>query len=418
MLPKTGRGRIRRKVDEMRIGILTFHSQLNYGGVLQCWTLQTALENAGHKVFVIDRWLDRTNIILERGYDKFGFRQWIRFIICSALGLGNLGRFLRVRRTKRFIHRFLKLTPFHFVDWKDAPQDIGVDVIVVGSDQVWHCGNFGDPRPYLLENAPPIPAIAYAASFGMAAIPQYVFSKTDDVEAEPIYRRCMGRFKAISCREAEGVRLCKEFGANAEHVVDPTLLLDAEDWKPLVDRVDCEARRKPCLVCYFLSEDIEKAVELLEVFAKARKCCVKVFVNYGKDRLLPFPSSRIKAKTWLKGMEKRILGDVMICASAGPKEFVRAIADATWVVSDSFHALMFSIVFKKNVRILKPQTESRRQMFARIVEFAGHANGPLVVDSVSAALDSIEKGERVEFDYRWLGERIRESQCWLQANLK
>lgn len=400
----------------MKIGLLTFHSQLNYGGVLQCWALQTALEKMGHEVVVIDRWFDDSRNIHNTIYDRMGWMQWVKFWICSFLGLGYLNRWLRIRATKRFLREWLNLTPYHFVNWEGAPSDLGVDLLVVGSDQVWHCGDWGDPRPYLLEGAPDILAIAYAASFGMTAIPKHVFSKMNEVEAEQIYRIGLGRFKAISCREAAGARLCKELGANAEHVVDPTLLLDAEDWKPLVDSVKCEAKKKPCLVCYFLSEDIEKAFELLEVFAKARKCCVKIFVNFGKEGLLPFPSSRNKAKTWLKGLEKRIFGGVTICASAGPKEFVRAFADATWVVSDSFHALMFSTVFKKNVRILRPKTEFRQKMFARIEEFAAHAEGPLVAESLAEALASLRRGETVAIDERWLEQRRAFSLEFLRKN--
>ena len=122
----------------MKIGILTFHSQLNYGGVLQCWALQTALEKLGHKVVVVDRWLSDDNSMLEQGYNKFGFKQWIKFAIRASLGLGDINQWLRVRRTKRFLAQYIKRTQYHFVDWSAAPKDLGVDMLVVGSDQVWH----------------------------------------------------------------------------------------------------------------------------------------------------------------------------------------------------------------------------------------------------------------------------------------
>ena len=98
----------------MKIGILTFHSQLNYGGVLQCWALQTALEKMGHEVVIIDRWLTPDNWHLERGYDRKQKKWWLRFWLRSLLGLGDMRFWLRVRRTKRFIHEKLHLTSFHF----------------------------------------------------------------------------------------------------------------------------------------------------------------------------------------------------------------------------------------------------------------------------------------------------------------
>ena len=216
----------------MKIGILTFHSQLNYGGVLQCWALQTALERMGHEVVVIDRWFDEENYRLERDYAKFGVRQWVRFWIRSLLGLGDLNGWLRVKRTKKFIKEKLKLTQYHFVEWKDAPDKLGVDILVVGSDQVWHCGDWGDPRVYLLNNAPILPTIAYAASFGMFSLPKFLSednSEMASIETEKFYKQGLKKFKAISCRETEGVELCHHLEVDAVHVVDPTLLDD----KPL-----------------------------------------------------------------------------------------------------------------------------------------------------------------------------------------
>lgn len=389
----------------MKIGILTFHSQLNYGGVLQCWALQTALVKMGHEIVVLDRWFDANNSLLERDYRNWGQRKWVKFWIRSLFGLGDMRPWLRVRRTKKFLRQYIMRTPYHFVEWNDAPKGLGIDAIVVGSDQVWHCGDCGDPRVYLLEDAPEIPAIAYAASFGMTAIPQFISDSQKDIEAKPFYERDLFRFKAVSCRESEGVRLCEEFGIHAEHVVDPTLLLQGEDWKPLVGSTCGEGVKKQSLVCYFLSEKVKEAIPVLESFAKKTKCTVKVFVHHSHADLLPFPSSCTKLKVWAKGIWNRLFGRVSICVSAGPKEFVKAFSDATWIVSDSFHALMFATVFKRNVRILRPKTEFRRKMFARIEEFAVHAEGPLVAESLAEALASIRRGERVAVDAQWLEKR-------------
>ena len=92
----------------MKIGILTFHSQLNYGGVLQCWALQTALEKMGHEVVVIDRWLSDDNYMLERGYDKFGVKEWMKFAVRAPLWLGDMSQWLRVWRTKKFLRQNIK----------------------------------------------------------------------------------------------------------------------------------------------------------------------------------------------------------------------------------------------------------------------------------------------------------------------
>ena len=398
----------------MKIGILTFHSQLNYGGVLQCWALQTALEKMGHEVVVIDRWLDADNFLLERGYPKWGLKHWARFCLRTALGLGDINGWLRVRRTKRFLKERLKLTSYHFVEWKDAPQELGVDLLVVGSDQVWHCGDFGDPRVYLLEGAPSIPAIAYAASFGFANYPPFLNeSSHDKIEAVTVYMAGLKRFKAISCREAEGVKLCGQLDISAVHVLDPTLLLDVSEWSSLASPIRTGARRR--LVCYFMSVDVEDALPELLRFAESENCEITVLLN--DIYPIPAPNNMEKMRRWWQLLRYRWSHCLNVFDSAGPREFVNAMANADFVLSDSFHALMFSVIFRKNVRILKPQNKFRAKMFSRITEMARHMTGPAVSSDVMTALDSFRHNESSAIDKEWLAEQQKQSFDFLRQNI-
>ena len=399
----------------MKIGILTFHSQLNYGGVLQCWALQTALEKLGHEVVVIDRWQDKDNSWLEKGYDEYGMFQWIKFLVRSAMGLGNINQWLRVRRTKRFLTEHLRLTPYHLFDWKDAPKELGIDMFVVGSDQVWHCGDWGDPRVYLLEGAPKIPAIAYAASFGLTELPKYLSERDGDSLAEPVYRAGLKKFKAISCRESEGVSLCRKLGFKAEHVLDPTLLVNKADWECLI-RVE-KKHSKTRVVCYLLGTDYKIVLQRLVRFSRENDCEVEIFVDQWVFYALPMPTSASKFVQWATGLKRKVFGKVRICDSAGPIEFVRAIANADFVVSDSFHALMFSIIFGRKVRILAPKSSHRKKMFARIEEFASKMTWQVVVDSLDAALKSFVDDDVATIDSTWLESRRGESLDFLQRSI-
>lgn len=386
----------------MKVGILTFHSQLNYGGVLQCWALQTVLEKMGHDVVVIDRWLQADNLDLECGFNKCRIGFWAKFLLRLMLGLGDWARLQRARKTKRFIKTHLKLTPYHFVEWEDAPKDLGIDMLIVGSDQVWHCGDWGDPRAYLLEGAPQIPAIAYAASFGMASLPEWT-NKDRQISSIPLYKDGLKRFRAISCRETEGVAICKSIGFEATHVVDPTLLawLDGE-----------KAEKKNELVCYFMSESIDDNIDELEEFAQRNCCAVKILTK--NPPLLPIPKSIGMLMQNRKRNKAMVSSNLQIMASASPADFFNAFKAAKYVISDSFHALMFSICFGCNVRILRPRSEFRKTMFARIEEFANHANGTLLVDSVHDAISSFRDGKFVEFDRAWLTAIRKDSLSWLQ----
>lgn len=389
-------------IFKMKIGILTFHSQLNYGGVLQAYAMQMALQEMGHDAVVIDRWLDEHNGHLFGPFLN-NWKGWIGTLIRGFAGTGKFGRLFRHWHTIRFIRQKLNLTPYHFDEWKDAPKELGVDIILVGSDQVWN-GNYGRPRPYLLEGAPSMPAVAYAASFGMRALPEELIA---------VYREGFKRFKAISVREAEGIGLVESQGATATHVVDPTLLLEPSIWKM---KVKGSPKQKRTLVCYLLAEDVEALYPQLYAFAKAQHCKVKVLVDW---YTLPFPKTVSQVIQRIKHIVRNIFSPVKLDFAAGPQAFLNAFANATWLLSDSFHAVMFSSIFGKNVRILRPKNEFRKKMFARIEEFAKSsvASGNLIAEDVPSALASFANDDPLQFNQDVIAQRRTESKAWLENAL-
>ena len=116
----------------MKLGILTFHSQQNYGGVLQCFALKAALEAKGDEVVIVDRWLDPQRRLLL-GVLSGSWFYVLRYLIAVLRRRQPLAPLIRAVRSIRFV-KGVGVTPYHFVDWKDAPQDLGVDCLVVGSD--------------------------------------------------------------------------------------------------------------------------------------------------------------------------------------------------------------------------------------------------------------------------------------------
>lgn len=389
----------------MKLGILTFHSQLNYGGVLQAFALQTALMRAGYDVSVMDRWLSTTNDALVGPWRALTWKAKVVCVLRTLFGLGDGGRLLRHWRTVGFIRAHFRLTQEHFVDWSEpAGQQVAVDCLVVGSDQVWHGGDWGNPRPYLLEGAPKISAIAYAASFGMRQIPK---------ELEPLYREGLRRFSAISVREAEGIQLVESMGAQATHVVDPTLLLEPTVWR---EQVAIKKRGRLLLTVYVLSENVDALLPKLEAFASRTGAEVRVLVNNYARPFPKTPRALVRHLCWLLWCS---LSPVKLCLSAGPQEFLDAFAQADWVLSDSFHALMFSSIFNKQVAILRPKSDERKAMFARIEEFVEAATeGPVIEDSVETALARFERGETMAFRHDVIQARREASWAWLRAALE
>ena len=385
----------------MRIGILTLHDSVNYGAVLQAYALRSHLTAFGHEAVVIDRRRNPDLTLRAPPARPRTFRLFGIFPCEAHDGLREAA--VRIARTEEFLLRDVGLTSFRFSDWRMAPEDLGLDLIVVGSDQVWNANNL-DPADYLLRNVPGgIPGIAYAASIGMPAFP-----------AERIgeFRAGFARFGAIGVREAEAAEMVRALGFVAEHVVDPVLLAERTAWDGLLAGANSETGR---VFAYFLAEDLDAVAAPLARFARRRQTRADLFVDWFA-RKTPNGVSR-----WLKNRRhasrlSRMGVDLHL--DAGPVEFIRAIAASEVVVSNSYHALMFALKFGKEVRIVLPTHPVRRKMNARLREFEDLVTGAqLVLPDLAAALVSLESGERISIRAEELSSRITASRDWLSRVL-
>lgn len=400
-----------------RVGILTFHSQLNYGGVLQAWALQEALRGLGCDVRVIDRWQSPTAVFLWGLLARRTPMAFVRLALCMALGCGRVADTLRRARTARFIRDRLALTPYHFYRWEELEgRDLGLDCVVVGSDQVWTtAAENNEPDVYLLQGAPGHPkAISYAASFS-----------TPDVAER--WRRTflegLARFSAISVREAQGVAIAERLGFRAEHVLDPTQLIPATVWRERLSVRPRPAGAKPMLVCYFMqgfaSEALLPRLRALRRFAKRMGCEVHLLLDCSYTDL-PHGPKALLAHLRRLGRYLAAARGIHVHRAAGPREFVGLFANATWVLSESFHAMMFASLFGKEMRVLTPPDDGsvRRRAFSRFESFAGkYVRGPLFAGNVGEALESFARGERVTFDEAALEADRTRSRAWLRAAL-
>lgn len=390
----------------MKLGLLTFHSQLNYGGVLQAFALRTELERLGNTVQTLDWWFDNRNQHLLGPLVCGTSKERIRTIkhMLSARGGGLVERHWR---TTRFVRNRLAPTPWHFQQWNEVKSsDINCDCIVVGSDQVWHCGDWGDPRPFLLDGLPRnLPAIAYAVSLGMPSIPE---------EWRPVFHANLRRFSSVSVRESDAIPLLEPFGVHATHVLDPTQLLDAEEWRQLLG-LRRLPEKSPRLVAYFLREPPLAAWPVLEAFAQRTGTTIDLFTQ---DFLLPPPRS---PRQWLHNLS-RVSGfpqrPIVWRHNAGPEAFVQAMSNAKWILSDSFHALMFASIFDKDIRFLRPSEPNRIRMFSRVEDFAKrYVNGTVICDTVSTALDSLRDTSPVTYNISELSLARSQSLTWLRTAL-
>lgn len=313
----------------MKIGILTLPLHTNYGGILQAYALQTVLERMGHNVIVFDpKWsLGRNKFRQNLSFckyviQKYLFRKEVKFYSIEDFQKQNTEREEREKFTRTFIHKYIKSFTIKKL-CKDVPRDI--DAIVVGSDQVWRHYYFTGSYHCGIENAFlqfaknwKIKRISYAASFGTDDW-EYSTKETKDCAV------LLQRFNAVGVREATAVTLCKEkLGYNtAVHVLDPTMLLTKDDYIKLVEAANTP-KSSGNLLCYILDESEEK-LGLINDIAKER-------------HLTPFSvNSRIGDPS--APQKDRIQPPV--------EQWLRGFMDAQFVITDSFHACVFSILFGK-----------------------------------------------------------------------
>lgn len=394
----------------LRVGILTFHSQINYGGVLQAFALQEVLlQKAGVHVKVVDYWLATKNAMLV-GLFVPPFGRAIILLLTGVLSLcGRVMDSVRRIRTWRFIHKRLALTDYHLETWEDLKgQDLGLDCLVVGSDQVW--GPWKNDDFFLVGAPEHISAISYAASFGKLCAQD---------KLEPHYGALLDRFSAISVREAKSVQLVASVGHQATHVLDPTQLVSATRWRELLALP--ERSKKPVLVCYFMclfcSDWLLERLSALRAFAKRTGYQVEILVDNPTNRLpRSFADARQKGSQALR----YILSSrgLTVRRGAGPREFMKAFAGATCVLSNSFHALQFASLFGLNARIIRSSEKDRSAMFERFTDFqAKYVQGPLFADDVGDALASLERGETISYDEAALAADRERSLTWLREAL-
>ncbi len=301
----------------MKISLITYHHSTNYGAMLQTYATCKILKGLGHTVEIIDL----------RQYEKKSFLQSAIFIFRDI-------NFIFFRR------KFLPgLTP-HYKSLEDLKKNPPrSDCYIVGSDQVWNPQidikkieayflGFGDKN---------VRRISYASSFGTA---------NWTIQDRALLQKLKGHlnnFNSVSVRENSGVEICKNiFNKNTELVLDPSLLFD--NYEELTGRIF----QKNEIVCYKLVRDSE-------------------FFTFAKhvSNHLNIPLKMLNNAYPIKGF-KYVYPPSM-------RKWIRTIAGAKFVITDSFHGVALSILFQKNFVVLasRPKRITRIQ---NILELLGIKN--------------------------------------------
>ena len=310
----------------MRIGILTQPLYVNYGGLLQCYALQKKLQLLGHETVVLQREFYRHYSL--KGCLIHYAKQIVKFILGKKpewhYYVAQEKRDYIACNAYSFINTHInKLSKKCYTTEQliDEFNSLQLDAVVVGSDQVWRPDYSPCQSNYFLDfiaSNDKVKKISYAASFGSD---KWWFTPEDT----KTYGDLLRRFDAVSVREHSGIGLCKEhFGVDAVHVLDPTMLLDKEDYTRLIP----ETKRRGNLFCYVLDRTQEKRNVIDEI---AHRTSLTPFEN--------MPS--------LEPTAYNLYGDIEKCVAPPVEDWLSAFMEADMVVTDSFHGCVFSIIFNK-----------------------------------------------------------------------
>lgn len=304
----------------MRIGILTLPLHTNYGGILQAYALQTALQRMGHNVCVFDTKKTQKAPLSPVVYAKRLGYKLLKDRSALIMQEKHHNRVFPIiaQHTQRFASKYINK---YTVDSLSKVDKNDFDAIVVGSDQIWRPKYFSGPFNARTEDAFlaftegwNIKRIAYAASFG---VDHWEFTAKETVKC----KAAVACFDAVAVREDAAVVQCKEhFGVEAKHVVDPTMLLNKEDYIALIEQEN-EPVSKGTLFKYILDETPEKQALVNKV---AKELGLQPFAVKPGDKGKP---------------EERIYPPITA--------WLRAFLDAEFIVCDSFHGAVFSIIFNK-----------------------------------------------------------------------
>ncbi len=303
----------------MKIGILTLPIAENYGGILQAVALYRYLHNQGHDVVLIykDSYQKPLKKIVKEILLKIPFHNLKNIKT-------NHEKYIEYQKRKAFHRTFVEKEIFKISENLYTKEDLenfvnkeNFDAVIVGSDQVWRKAYINDKhyKSYFLDfvDGTKTKKIAYAASFG-----KDYWEGKDDIED---IAKLLSDFKAVSTREKSGLAICKNsFGFNdAKHVLDPTMLMDKEFYiNEIISKYDTSRVSKAELLTYVLDEEDEK----------------KEIIDFVKDNL------KIDKANHLKGFNSSK-------TTYSVPEWLASFSNADFIVTDSFHGMVFSIIFEK-----------------------------------------------------------------------
>lgn len=356
----------------MKIATITCHDVYNYGASLQAYALQEYCTTLGHDYEIINYkppYLSnhyKLGLVANPKYNKLILRE---LYLVTKLP-SRLVALKKKREFDSFTSKYLRLSCKRYASCNDIANDCpDADIYIAGSDQIWNTlfRNGRDSAFYLDFVRSGARRISYAASFA-----------TDSIHDgyDQFVGTMLRNFDAISVRESSALQLLVELGRNDGHLVcDPVFLLTSDDWGRLINKEDKDVED------YIFVYDCERSPAVRSVAEKLKRYTgMKIYAV---------------SSTYGKYADKDL-------SMSGPLEFLQLLANARYVVANSFHALAFSVIFEKDFFIIN-RSEG---INTRMRDFLSYLNLPerLISESSEIVLDNIDYSKVRHFKERLIND--------------
>lgn len=379
-----------------KIGIITlYHGNYNFGGLLQAYALPAALEKyLGIFAEQIDYVCSMERQKSDLSIGKMIYRSGIAFL--NALEKRNF------KKRKKAFEEFMQAIPhsdrnYHCDTISESLE--AYHTFVCGGDQIWvDCQqrlwfSIADSRVFTLRFVPEqVKKIAYAPSMAILKL-------TDAFQNE--FRIGVNRLDAISVREKRSLPVLRALTDQpVTVVVDPVLLLKESDWLQVINNTQ---KSNKYILCYLLGDSMEQR-RAVRKYAEKMKCKIIIFPHILQNSV---------RKSDL------FFGDIRDYSS-GPREFIGLIKNAEAVITDSFHACVFSMIFKTPLVVFERNEPSQKgNMNSRIFDFLEeyHLQNQLISEK---ELTEMKEIPNIDFTYahkHW-EKRREESLQYLENALK
>jgi len=378
----------------MKICILTQPLKFNYGGILQAYALQKVLKDMGHNVLTLN--YDSTfkltkKTIIKRIIAKLLWGK--RISLLGRIAFPELNKHLR-----RFISENIDYSELLYAPLKYEHIDkFKFDAFIVGSDQVWRKAYSPHlPTFFLdfLEKNRNVKKIAYSASFGTSEfeVPSSELNQ---------YIRWTQEFNNISVREKDAIKIIRDdLKSNAELVLDPTMLLTPSDYLELIDS--------------------DKSRNLIDKDIPKNQCMGYVLdINKNKKSLFDNISKKLGLTGNILSIQQFPPKDFNLdsCIQPPITQWLQMIKNSSFVVTDSFHGTVFSIIFNTPFAVVS-NNERGASRFNTLLETFNLKDRMISPDDANAT----EKILNSKIDWNNVNTILKQcretSKCFLKSALK